>query len=371
MPMAAGGEAIDPITVLDLFAGCGGLTEGFHQFRPFEAGRPAFRTVGAVEWDPAAAASYAMNFGAGAMRHRHYDPPEVICGDIAEWTPVWGSGEVDVVAGGPPCQGFSGLNRDGVRAERNQLWQEFIRVVVALQPKVFVIENVDRFVRSAEFRDLKERIGNRDLTNYRLVDAPGVKQGDSEWGHDKRYLLNSADYGALQARRRAIVIGVRTDVHLPVDRMQYPEATHSQDVLAHQDEIEGLDVPSGQLPWRTVDELFLETATWSLSATELPAGRSVVVDGISDAVPVPSPPLNCTSPGTRNPSHSHVSARYQSGGTAKHCEADSCVASMTVRSRSLRRSVSGTTELANPDYSVRIELLFAAFRLRGGWWFAR
>lgn len=147
----------EPITVLDLFAGCGGLTEGFHQFRPHGAeDRPVFRSVGAVEWEPSAAASYEMNFGARSSRLGHsIEPPVVHCGDIVGWTPSWEPGTVDVVVGGPPCQGFSALNRKKVNAERNQLWQEFIRVVEALQPKVFVIENVDRFIRSPEFSDLQ------------------------------------------------------------------------------------------------------------------------------------------------------------------------------------------------------------------------
>lgn len=281
--MTIGGAGGGPITVLDLFSGCGGLTEGFHQFRPGGANVPAFRTVGAVEWETAAAASYAMNFGVMSKRHRYFDPPEIICRDIVGWEPKWCRGEVDVVVGGPPCQGFSGLNREKVRADRNKLWQEFIRVVVTLQPKVFVIENVDRFIRSVEFRDLKERIGSGDLINYKLVDAPGVKQGDTEWGRDRLYLLNAADYGARQARRRAIVIGVRTDLDLPIDRMQYPEPTHSRDALAHQSEIRGLDVPVGKPPWQTVDDLFTATGSLTLETTDLPTGGTVTIDGISGA----------------------------------------------------------------------------------------
>ena len=163
-----------PITVLDLFSGCGGLSEGFHQFRPVGSVGPAFQTLGAVEWEPAAAASYQANFGAGSAKAMGLEPPEVFCRDIVGWEPQWGPGEVDVVVGGPPCQGFSGLNRNRVRAERNKLWQEFIRVVTLVQPKVFVIENVDRFVRSPEFADLNDRIGSGDLKNYRLVEAPGL-----------------------------------------------------------------------------------------------------------------------------------------------------------------------------------------------------
>lgn len=277
------GEA--PITVLDLFSGCGGLTEGFHQFRPDGSSAPVFRSIGAVEWEPAAAASYAMNFGAGTGRHRHFDPPEIFCGDIVGWEPRWRPGDVDVVVGGPPCQGFSGLNRNKVRAERNELWQEFIRIVTALQPKLFVIENVDRFVRSAEFQDLQDRMGNGDLKNYRLVEAPGVRDIETEEERARRYVLNAADYGARQARRRAIVIGIRTDAGLPVNSMKYPEPTHAR-VRRIPGAIE-LGLPAGLPAWRTVDEVFIETAGRELVTTELPAGRAVGIEGITASIPGP------------------------------------------------------------------------------------
>lgn len=166
-------------------------------------------------------------------------------------------------------------------AERNQLWQQFIRVVVAVQPKVFVIENVDRFVRSPEFTDLKDRLGNGDLTNYELLIAPGTKDTDNDQERAKRYLLNAADYGAMQARRRAIVIGVRTDVDLRIDRMQYPEPTHSRELFEHQAALIDVDLPDGQKPWRTVDRLFDRTERMVIAGTELP-DRSVLVEDLGE-----------------------------------------------------------------------------------------
>lgn len=229
-----------------------------------------FRSVGAVEWEPPAAASYAMNFGAESPRPQYFDPPEIFCTDIVGWMPKWKKREVDVVVGGPPCQGFSALNRGKVRAERNELWQEFIRVVVQLQPQVFVIENVDRFVRSVEFGDLKARIGSGDLMNYRLVPPPGSSQDESEVGQARRYLLNAADYGALQARRRAIVIGVRTDGDRCPDQMRYPAPTHSREALVRRAGHGSLDLAVDLKPWLTVDELFRATANWRPEGTELP-----------------------------------------------------------------------------------------------------
>ncbi|WP_457972304.1 DNA cytosine methyltransferase [Arthrobacter sp. D1-17] len=270
-----------PITVLDLFSGCGGLSEGFHQFRPKDGTRPVFRSIGAVEWEPAAAASYAMNFGAESGRQRYFDPPEIFCGDITDWEPKWRPGDIDVVVGGPPCQGFSGLNRHKVRADRNKLWQEFIRVVIAVQPQLFVIENVDRFVRSVEFSDLQERIGNGDLANYQLVAPPGANENDTESERARRYLLNAADYGASQARRRSIVIGIRTDAGLPVGLMTYPEPSHSRTNQMRKTQRTQSDGTNKRESWRTVDDVFARTATLPLATTELPGGRKKTIDGIT------------------------------------------------------------------------------------------
>lgn len=306
-----------PITVLDLFAGCGGLTEGFHQFRPAAGSEPVFRSVGAVEWDGPAAASYEMNFGASSPRKRYFEPPEVFCRDIVGWEPGWMPGEVEVVVGGPPCQGFSGLNRNRVGADRNTLWQEFIRVVVALRPSVFVIENVDRFVRSPEFADLQERIGNGDLTDYQLVEAPESKADDTDRQRARRYLLNAADYGAIQARRRAIVIGVRgnTDEDPRVERMQYPARTHIKDALDHQSTLKEMEFyPTEPKPWQTVDRLFGETEELGLTGTDLPPVTADI-----GGIEVPGPFMTSQLHFTRRPEAVSL-ARYEAippGGNRK------------------------------------------------------
>ena len=118
-------------TVIDLFAGCGGMTDGFV--------RAGFDPIAAVESNLAAAATYAANFGEDHVHWR----------DIADWRDS--IPEADVVIGGPPCQGFSNLGTRDATDPRNKLWREYARVVMAAQPKVFVIENVDRFAASPEF----------------------------------------------------------------------------------------------------------------------------------------------------------------------------------------------------------------------------
>ncbi|MFF7493943.1 DNA cytosine methyltransferase [Streptomyces rubiginosohelvolus] len=269
----------EPVTVLDLFSGCGGFTQGFHEFRPEGAPGdtgPYFRSVAAVEHDAAAAATYAVNFGAD-RRHRNIPGARVHLGNIEDWTPAADERDADVVVGGPPCQGFSALNRNKKGTERNRLWEEYVRVVEEIKPKIFVIENVDRFLKSDEFQNLLKEVGaGGRLAEYRLVDPPGHVPSDSEERKIKRYLLNAADYEAVQARRRAIVIGVRKDVE-GGRTMAYPEPTRTRPPRhATPQTLDGLGTA---LPyWRAVDEVFDETRRWEPLGTELPDLKAYVED---------------------------------------------------------------------------------------------
>lgn len=171
-------------TVVDLFAGCGGLTEGLTSARD-RAGRLV--PVAAVELDRDAAATYAANFGG-----------HVYQGDIEEWlgTDV---PTADVVVGGPPCQGFSSLGRRDPKDPRNKLWLRYAEAVAQIEPAYFVLENVAPFLRSQQFKDLEDamRPGGA-LEGYTLEGSPGV--------------VKAIDFGAAQDRRRALVIGRRQDM---------------------------------------------------------------------------------------------------------------------------------------------------------------
>ena len=160
-------------TIIDLFAGAGGMTEGFR--------RAGFTPIFAVEIDADAAATYRANLG----DHVIAEPIERVLSDRLP--------AADVIIGGPPCQGFSPLGRmsgNGTNDKFNGLWREFARVLQHIVPDVFVLENVPQLLRSAEFRDLKLLAEGLD---YRV---------DAE-------VLNAADFGVPQKRRRAIVIGSR------------------------------------------------------------------------------------------------------------------------------------------------------------------
>lgn len=215
-------------TVIDLFAGCGGMTVGF--------AAEGFEPVLAVEWDRFAAATYAANWGVD----------HVIPGDIAEvresQIPT-----ADLMIGGPPCQGFSNLGLKALGDPRNQLWREYMRFIRTARPQVFVIENVDRFSKSPEFQMLVSEVEHGLLRDYEI--SYGV--------------LNAADYGVSQRRRRTIVIASR------VGKIQLPEPTHARDGA------------NGLPTWRTVRDV-IEGLPVRPDSTELPES---VTEFFGEAMP--------------------------------------------------------------------------------------
>ena len=119
-----------PIAV-DLFAGVGGMTLGFEQ--------AGFDVLASVEIDPIHAAAHEFNFPFWS----------VLCRDVAQLTgeeirqsSAIQNQEIDVVCGGPPCQGFSLIGKRVLTDDRNALVFHFLRLVLELQPRYFVMENV-------------------------------------------------------------------------------------------------------------------------------------------------------------------------------------------------------------------------------------
>ena len=178
------------------------MTRGFLDSDRFEA-------VFAVEFDPDAAETYRENFG----DHVAVVPIE----DVARFRAA------DVVIGGPPCQGFSPLNRDAVGFERRGLWREYLRALEQAEPEAFVMENVPELITSVEYGEFKGRVEKLGF----VVDED---------------VLNAADYGVPQRRRRAIAIGVRSgSVPWPEQTHADPESDHSlQDWVSFGTAVEGL-----------------------------------------------------------------------------------------------------------------------------------
>ncbi|MFJ9915221.1 DNA cytosine methyltransferase [Actinacidiphila glaucinigra] len=267
------------IRVLDLFSGAGGFAAGFHAYTTADGERP-FVTAAAVEFDKAAASTYAANF---PEAHVH-------AGDIADFDPEEYKGKIDVIVGGPPCQGFSGLGKEDPDDPRNELWRQYMRIVTALKPKLFVIENVDRFFRSQQFEDLKAAVREGELVDYEIRPA----------------MLNAADYGVPQARRRAIVIATLEKLG---DPLEHPGPSHDKRASTGVDE--GADAAlfpvdgGNRRPWVPVSTVFEETAKQKL-LPQMPAPRvgTPLVSG------VPGPYVTTDLHFGRNP-EDLSRARYQ------------------------------------------------------------
>lgn len=181
---------------IDLFCGVGGLSLGFEQ--------AGFDVVAAVDIDPIHCAAHKFNF----------PNTTTICKSVAELTGAElrdrariGSAEIDVVFGGAPCQGFSLIGKRAMDDPRNQLVYHFVRMVRELQPKYFVFENVKGLTVGTHKRFLQEIIEAFHECGYE-VQLPYK-------------VLNAAEYGVPQDRRRLFLMGTRKGLTLPV----YPEAS--------------------------------------------------------------------------------------------------------------------------------------------------
>ena len=184
---------------IDLFSGVGGMSLGFEQ--------AGFDVVGAVEYDPIHAAAHKFNFPQWAVL-----PRSVVGLSGREIRMAAGIGDrrVDVVFGGPPCQGFSLIGQRALDDPRNSLVRDFVRIVRELDANFFVFENVKGLTLGDQRRFLEEIIEVFREIGYN-VRAP--------WK-----VLNAAAYGTPQDRERLILLGARRGLSLP----EYPAPTTMQ-----------------------------------------------------------------------------------------------------------------------------------------------
>lgn len=183
---------IRPIGI-DLFAGAGGLSLGFEQ--------AGFDVLAAVEIDPVHCAVHEYNFPHCTTICRSVTE---ITGEEIKTQSKIGDRPIDVVFGGPPCQGFSLIGKRLLDDPRNTLVFHFIRLIRELQPKYFVMENVKGMAIGSHKQFICEAIEKFNDSGYKVV-AP-------------YQVLNAAHYGIPQNRERLFLIGVRQDLPLP----EYP-----------------------------------------------------------------------------------------------------------------------------------------------------
>jgi DNA (cytosine-5)-methyltransferase 1 len=184
-----------PIAV-DLFSGAGGLSLGFEQ--------AGFDVLAAVEVDPIHAATHKFNFPYCTVIPRSIR--SLSAADIREATGIGDRG-IDLVFGGPPCQGFSLIGQRALDDPRNSLVREFVRIVAELSPTYFMFENVKGLTLGQHRQFLRELVSEFKARGYRVL---------IPW-----QVLNAAHYGVPQDRERLFLLGARQGAPLP----RYPAPT--------------------------------------------------------------------------------------------------------------------------------------------------
>ena len=190
-------------TFIDLFAGCGGLSEGFY--------KQGFYGLTHVEYDHYACESLRT-------RTKHYgysiDKVSVLEKDITDEDIIKqielevSNKSVDLLIGGPPCQSFSSLGRakdeNGMKNDpRNYLFESYEKILNHFKPKIFVFENVTGLLSAKLGKEKTVNIILKKLgKDYKLIKDPN------------NMVLNSCDYGVPQVRKRVILIGVRKGVEI-------------------------------------------------------------------------------------------------------------------------------------------------------------
>ena len=180
--------------VLDLFAGAGGLGLGLT--------RAGFRVQAANEYEPVFAATYALN----------HPETAVVAGDVLDPAIrahlLAAAHGVDLVAGGPPCQGFSTVGKKDEDDPRNKLFYAFLGIVADLRPRAVLFENVSGFRRMYGGRAFQALMRGLDDLGYPALHCD---------------ILNALDYGVPQSRLRTFVVAFRAEAPF-----RFPAPTHGE-----------------------------------------------------------------------------------------------------------------------------------------------
>ncbi len=182
--------------VIDLFSGCGGLSYGFLN--------EGYEIVLAIDNWKDALDTFAMNHPGAATLEA----------DLANFKPSLltnnyglAPGGVDVVIGGPPCQGFSISGKRMIDDPRNRLYKSFVQIVEYLKPKAFILENVPNLVSMGKGLIKDQIIQDFEKLGYRVVYK----------------ILKASDYGVPQNRKRVIFVGLMNG-----KAFEFPEETHGE-----------------------------------------------------------------------------------------------------------------------------------------------
>jgi DNA (cytosine-5)-methyltransferase 1 len=165
-------------TILDLFSGCGGFSLG--------AEMAGFRSLAAIDIDPILQSGYKRNF----PKTRAIQASVTDIG-ASDWQHILNSQRPDGIIGGPPCQGFSWIGQRNIGDPRNSLLDQFYRHISILNPRFFIMENVQGLL-DKDNKSLLDSALNRVSDRYNILDP---------------IIINARDFGAPTERKRVVIIG--------------------------------------------------------------------------------------------------------------------------------------------------------------------
>ena len=213
---------------VELFTGAGGLALGLS--------RAGFESALMVEWNQDACDSIRANAYVGGVTHGW----PLVQGDVREIDFRALGDDIDLVAGGPPCQPFSIGGKHLGAADPRDMWPQAIRAVRELRPRAFIFENVRGLTRAA-FADylryiiarlrhptILARTRESWADHLRRLEKLPDNAGEGPSYAVSVHQVNAADYGAPQKRHRVVIVGIRNDLGLA---WRMPLPTHSREAL--------------------------------------------------------------------------------------------------------------------------------------------
>lgn len=233
------------LTSVELFSGAGGLAMGLTL--------AGFRSHSVVEWDKWACETIRQN------QERRYplvsDWP-LVEGDVRQWIKEFGasarSGDVDLVAGGPPCQPFSLAGKHRAHQDNRDMFPATVDVIRRLRPRAFIVENVKGLTRSTfhsyyqyillqlEFPEITIKADDSWSEHHEKLQRHKTAKGTgTDEGLTYRViptLVNAANFGIPQKRERVFIVGFRSDIPA---QWAFPSETHSADALLYAQWITG------------------------------------------------------------------------------------------------------------------------------------
>ncbi len=228
------------LRAIELYAGAGGLAMGL--------GLAGFKSLAVVEWDKWACETVRLNQQRGFPLVQDWP---LIEGDVrgVDWSGI--PQGVELLAGGPPCQPFSTGGKHKAHDDSRDMFPATVDILRQLRPQAFIIENVKGLTRASfanyyqhillqlEFPEVPSRKGEAWFDHLMRLQQIKSARGSRDRGLTYNVvptLVNAADYGIPQKRERVFIVGFRSDLNID---WRFPQATHSEDALVHDQWVSG------------------------------------------------------------------------------------------------------------------------------------